>query len=358
MPPKNMAPGRFTQMSAETGLMDLAFDSRAGRSSWTARRDAEGALVPFGYDVTLMGVDQSGAEMELRLTVSASRPPVPVGASTYNGRFCCLAQPETFSHFQTGMHMHGSPAVGRRDRGGIGIGRTHRPAVVPCYPPVAAAEPMATPAVSYERRTIHLDNGADVVAWRQFDRRHRNAQRGFTGATVAYADGREPVCVEDIEVDTPNYVRWPRRYANSSNPGRRALPAGPASSGRNPGPRTSPARHYARAGARAAGGAWRAVPLRRHHARTTGSGFQHLREILCAVPGLGLIDVLSTMLEDRGADHEAGWWRPRARSWTTAATDEALTYLAGTVRPVVGALGDTDLFQIVDDLTVSLSAGG
>ena len=36
-----------------------------------------------------------------------------------------------------------------------------------------------------------------------------NAPRPFTGATVAYADGRDPECVEDIEVSTESYVRWP-----------------------------------------------------------------------------------------------------------------------------------------------------
>jgi len=59
-------------------------------------------LLPYTYDVTLVGIDQSGAEMELRLDVSPTRPPVPVGAATHNGRFRCLAQPETFSYFQTG----------------------------------------------------------------------------------------------------------------------------------------------------------------------------------------------------------------------------------------------------------------
>ena len=168
MPPKNMAPGTIHKMSAATGHLDLTFDSAAGRSSWTARRDADGVPVPFGYDVTLVGSDQTGAEMELRLTVSATQAPVPVGASTYNGRFCCLAQPETFSYFQTGMEMIGTLRWGADTEevtGSAGhIDRQWFP--LPAGGGGTGGDPRA---ISYEWRTIHLDNGADVVAWRQFD---------------------------------------------------------------------------------------------------------------------------------------------------------------------------------------------
>lgn len=208
MPPGNMEPGTVHKMTAATGHLDVTFETPAGRSQWRARRDGDGSPVPFGYDLSLTGVDQFDRLMTLDLAVSATRPPVPVGASTYNGRFQCLAQSETFSYFQTGLSMSGtltwgtiteevSGASGHIDRqwfplpaGGGGTGGDPR-------------------AVSYEWRTIHLDNGADVVAWRQFDRRDRNAPRPFTGATVCYADGRPPECVEDIAVRTDGYVRWP-----------------------------------------------------------------------------------------------------------------------------------------------------
>ncbi|MBJ7337468.1 secreted hydrolase [Mycolicibacterium sp.] len=218
MPPKNMAPGTVHKMSAATGHLEMSFDSRAGRSLWTARRGADDELVPFSYDVTLAGVDQADAAMELRLEVSPTRAPVPVGADTYNGRFSCLAQPETFSYFQTGMAMTGtlkwgnvfeevSGTSGHIDRqwfplpaGGGGTGGDPR-------------------AISYEWRTIHLDNGTDVVAWRQFDRRDHNSPRPFTGATVAYAaPERAPECVEDIEVRTESYVRWPESVRQLMRP--------------------------------------------------------------------------------------------------------------------------------------------
>ena len=208
MPPKNMEPGTVHKMSAATGHLALSFDTRAGRSAWTARHTDDGSPVPFGYDLALVGIDQFDAPMALTLTVSATRPPVPVGASTHNGRFQCLAQPETFSYFQTGMAMTGALTWGsitEEVSGTAGhIDRQWFP--LPAGGGGTDGDPRA---ISYEWRTIHLDNGADVVAWRQFDRRDRNAPRPFTGATVSYADGRAPECVEDIEVHTESYVRWP-----------------------------------------------------------------------------------------------------------------------------------------------------
>lgn len=357
MPPKNMAPGTIHKMSAETGLLGLAFDSRAGRSSWTARRDAEGALVPFGYDVILMGVDQSGAEMELRLTVSASRPPVPVGASTYNGRFCCLAQPETFSYFQTGMQMSGSLRWGTESGEVSGSGGHLDRQWFPLTAGGGGTGGDAR-AISYEWRTIHLDNGADVVAWRQFDRRHRNAQRGFTGATVAYADGREPVCVEDIEVTTENYVRWPETVRQLIKP--------PVTT------RYLPDRHVFRSkalGLELAGTPLVPVPAHAlpveymegpfHFVGTMHGepvqGFGISEKSFALYRDWELVDVLFTMLGDHGADHEADLVETLRPMVDDGRTGEALAYLAGTVGPAVTALGDADLVQIVDDLSAALS---
>lgn len=209
MPPANMAPGATPKLSTSTDHLDLAFESRAGRATWKSRRDERGLLVPFTYDVSFVGVDASAAAMGLRLVVSPTRAPAPVGASVYNGRFECLGQPETFSYFHTGMAMVGeltwggvseevSGTAGHVDRqwfplyvGGGGTGGEQR-------------------AISHEWRTIHLDNGVDFVGWRQFDRNRRNALQPFTGATVTYPEpDRVSECVEDVEVDTTSYVRWP-----------------------------------------------------------------------------------------------------------------------------------------------------
>jgi len=52
MPPKNMEPGTVHKMSAETGHLEISFASRAGQARWTARRDADGELEPFTYEVS------------------------------------------------------------------------------------------------------------------------------------------------------------------------------------------------------------------------------------------------------------------------------------------------------------------
>ena len=226
MPPQNMAPGSVHKLSAATRQLDLAFESSAGRATWKAHRDDRGQLEPYTYDLALVGTDQSGAAMALRLDVSPTRAPVPVGASTYNGRFECLGQPETFSYFQTGMVMSGElrwgevteavfGTAGHIDRqwfplyvGGGGTGGEQR-------------------AISHEWRTIHLDNGVDFVGWRQFDRKRRNALRSFSGATVTYAEpGSAPECVEDVEVHTTSHVRWPESVHQLVRPpvGARYLP--------------------------------------------------------------------------------------------------------------------------------------
>lgn len=361
MPPKNMAPGTIHKMSAATGHLDLAFDSRAGRSSWTSRRDAEGALVPFGYDLTLRGIDQSGAEMELRLTVSPSRPPVPVGASTYRGRFSCLAQPETFSYFQTGMTMTGSLRWGTRTEEASGSGGHIDRQWFP-LPAGGGGTDGDARAISYEWRTIHLDNGADVVAWRQFDRRDRNATRPFTGATVAYAEpGREPVCVEDIEITTENYVRWPETVRQLIKP--------PVAA------RYLPDRHVFTSkslGLELTGTPLVAVPAHALPVEYMEGPFEFVGTMHGQpVRGFGiserslalyrdweLVDVLATTLEYRGA-HHAGALVQTLRPMVAAdRNDEALAYLAGTVRPAVAALGEhaDELVRIVEDLAAALSA--
>jgi predicted secreted hydrolase len=298
--------------------------------------------------------------MELRLQVSPTRPPVPVGASTYNGRFSCLAQPETFSYFQTGMVMTGmlkwgnvteevSGTSGHIDRqwfplpaGGGGTGGDPR-------------------AISYEWRTIHLDNGADVVSWRQFDRRDHNAARPFTGATVAYAaTDREPECVEDIEVRTESYVRWPEAVRQLMRPpvAARYMPdrhtltskaldleisgvplvAAPA--------HTLPVEYME--GPFFFEGTMRGKPVR---------GFGISERSLALYRDWELVEVLTTTAEFRGADAlaaEVELLRPLVLDGRRA---EALDHLMSTVRPAVESLlTDADeLAQVVDDLVAALS---
>jgi predicted secreted hydrolase len=163
--------------------------------------------MPYTYRVDLAGIDQAGRSMNLDLTVTPTRAPVPLGASVYNGRIACFGQDDTYSYFQTRMAMTGtlrwgndceqvSGSAGHVDRqwfpryaGGGGTGGDPR-------------------ARSHEWRTINLDNGVDLSIWRQFDRTNHNALQPFSGVTVSYPDAH-PECAEDVEVTVYSYVRWP-----------------------------------------------------------------------------------------------------------------------------------------------------
>jgi hypothetical protein len=191
------------------GYLDISYHSGAGTASWTACRDADGELLPYTYRVSLVGEDHSGRRMRLDLAVTPTRAPIPVGASTYNGKIVCFGQSDTYSYFQTGMTMTGtlrwgdvveqvSGSGGHIDRqwfpkyaGGGGTGGDPR-------------------ARSHEWRTINFDNGVDLSIWRQFDRTNGNALQPFTGVTTSYPDPAVPPdCAEDIEVTVSSYVRWP-----------------------------------------------------------------------------------------------------------------------------------------------------
>lgn len=359
MPPKNMEPGTVHKMTAATGHMEMAFEGRAGRARWTARRDADGQLVPFAYDVSLSGVDQEGTEMELRLEVSPTRAPVPVGASTYQGRFSCLAQPETFSYFQTGMVMAGTLKWGNTTEEVSGtsghIDRQWFP--LPAGGGGTGGDPRA---ISYEWRTIHLDNGADIVSWRQFDRRDRNAPRPFTGATVAYGGGQAPECVEDIEVRTESYVRWPESIRQLMRP--------PVAA------RYMPDRH--RFTSEALGLELSGVPLVAAPAHNLPveymegpflfegtmrgkevRGFGISERSLALYRDWELVDVLATMVSYLGADGVAAFVETLRSMVDSGRRTDALDYLTSTVRPAVDALStdNNELPQILDDLAAALS---
>jgi hypothetical protein len=209
MPPKNMEPGAVPKLTSAVGHLDMSYDSSAGRAQWRTRRDDAGNLIPFTYDVVLVGVDQAGERMELRLAVSPTRAPAPVGGSVFNGRFPCLGQQETFSYFQTGMAMTGSLKWGDVDEQVSGTSAHVDRQWFPLYAGGGGTDGDQR-AMSHEWRTIHLDNGVDFVGWRQFDRHDRNGLRAFTGATVTSIGSESvPDCVQDVEVVTTSYVRWP-----------------------------------------------------------------------------------------------------------------------------------------------------
>ena len=357
MPPNNMEPGAVPKLSATTGHLDMTYDSRAGRAQWVTRRDSGGQLVPYTYDLVLVGTDQSGVNMELRLGVSPTRAPVPVGAATYNGRFPCLAQAETFSYFQTGMTMTGTLKWGDVDEEVAGSsGHIDRQ----WFPLPAGGD---SRAIGHEWRTIHLDNGVDLVGWRQFDRRQGNALRPFTGATVTYsAPDAQADCVEDVEVRTTSYVRWPESVRQLMRP--------PVAA------RYMPDRHTL--SSKALGLELTCEPLvpapahalpieymegpARFHGTMGGEpvgGFGIWERSLALYRDWELIEVLAaSVAAEPGSDQLAALVTALRPMIADGQRSAALEYVETKVRPVVCALpvdAAVGLLQIVDDLALALS---
>src|SRR3954471_11767310 len=90
MPPANMKPDAHPKLSTVDGHLDLTYESSAGSTSWRTCRDEHDGLVPYTYDIHLVGTDQAGDAMRLDLRVTPSRAPVPLGAGKYNGKIACF----------------------------------------------------------------------------------------------------------------------------------------------------------------------------------------------------------------------------------------------------------------------------
>lgn len=209
MPPANLRPGARHKLSLTVGHLDIAYESRAGAASWRTCHDDKRRLVPYTYDVGFVGVDQAGDPMELRLHVTPTRAPVPVGASEHTGKIVCFGQDDTYSYFQTGVMMEGTLRWGSVEEAVTGSSGHIDRQWFPRYAGGGGTggDPRAR---SHEWRTISLDNGLDLSIWRQFDRTNGNALQPFSGATTSTAEaGVEPVCAEDVEVTIESYVRWP-----------------------------------------------------------------------------------------------------------------------------------------------------
>lgn len=207
MPPVSMEPGAKPKMTTAVGYLGLEYDTGSGTARWDTVRDEHGELLPYTYDISLVGTDQFGQSMQLDLTVTPTRAPTPLGASTYNGQIACFGQDDTYSYFQTGMAMTGTLRWGDdEERVSGSAGHVDRQ-WFPKYAGGGTGEPPRTR--SHEWRTINFDNGVDMSIWRQFLRTEGNALQPFTGITTSYPDGREPECVEDFDVTISSYVRWP-----------------------------------------------------------------------------------------------------------------------------------------------------
>ena len=131
MPPKNMEPGARPKLPCAEGHLDLRYDSGAGTTTWTACRDESRRAGALHLRLRRFRPRHGGAAMELRLHLTPTRPPVPVGASVYNGKIVACLQDGTYSYFQTGTHMTGTLRWGAIDEARRRRFRPHRPAVVP-----------------------------------------------------------------------------------------------------------------------------------------------------------------------------------------------------------------------------------
>lgn len=201
MPPANLN-ASSPKLSVEAGRLDMTYDSSAGTAVWRTCRDEQNQLVPYTYDVGLVGDG-----MRLDLHVTPTRAPVPLGAETYAGKIECFGQPETYSYFQTGMTMVGTLRWGAVQEAVSGnAGHVDRQ-WFPLYAGGGGTDGDIR-ARAHEWRTINLDNGVDLSVWRQFDRINRNALQPFSGATTS-SPNSPPEYVDDIEVQITSYVRWP-----------------------------------------------------------------------------------------------------------------------------------------------------
>ncbi|OBJ64610.1 lipocalin-like domain-containing protein [Mycobacterium asiaticum] len=207
MPPVSMERGGGPKLSTAVGHLDLAYQTGMGAASWITCRDTAGELLPYTYEVSLVGTDQDGRLMRLDLTVTPTRAPTPLGASTYDGKIACFGQDDTYSYFQTGMRMTGTLRWGEQEEQVTGTAGHVDRQWFPKYAGGGSGEPPRTR--SHEWRTINFDNGVDMSIWRQFLRTDHNALQPFTGITTSYPDSRPAECFEDFEVTIASYVRWP-----------------------------------------------------------------------------------------------------------------------------------------------------
>lgn len=207
MPSANRHSGAGPKLSVANDHLDMTYESGAGTAVWRTSRDEHDELVPYTYDIELVGTDQAGQSMRLDLHVTPSRAPVPLGAAAYNGKIECFGQPGTYSYFQTRMAMAGTLRWGSSEETVTGtMGHVDRQ-----WFPLIANSGGADGNLrsrSHEWRTINLDNGIDLSIWRQFDRANGNALQPFSGATTCAPDS-DPEYADDIEVEVESYVRWP-----------------------------------------------------------------------------------------------------------------------------------------------------
>lgn len=197
---------RAYKLSVAAGRLDVAFAGAHGTSRWATRRDASGQLVPFAYELALVGRDDAGREMALTLSVDCAKPPLPVGGNEFAGVKTCMGQYGTHSYFQSDVRGAGTLRWGEQraevtaDCGWIDRQWTPR------Y--LGVHSDRRGSRYRHEWRQLHLDNGVEMSVWLHVDRHRHNRPIPFCGATVALPDGTCRATTE-LTVERLSFVRDP-----------------------------------------------------------------------------------------------------------------------------------------------------
>ena len=161
--------------------MDMSFATQWRPSSWRNRVDGSNQLIPFAYNLDLLGRDADGDTMALVASMDPQDPPAPVGGPATAGMVTMQNQANTGSYFQTTPLFAGTityKGVTESVTGSIGhIDRQF----FPLYAGVNAGPNSRN--YGHEWRSIHLDNDDTVSIWRQYSRENHNQVVPFTGAT-------------------------------------------------------------------------------------------------------------------------------------------------------------------------------
>jgi predicted secreted hydrolase len=197
---------RRYKLSVAAGWLDVAFVSAHGTSRWTTRRNERGALVPFSYELELIGRDRQGRRMALTLEVETHKPPLPVGGSEFAGVKTCMGQYGTHSYFQSDVRFRGRLEWGDvRDEVDGDSGWIDRQ-WTPRY--LGVHSDRRNSGYRHEWRQIHLDNGVEMSVWLHLDRHRTNRPIPFCGATAALADG-SPAATTEFTIERLSFVRDP-----------------------------------------------------------------------------------------------------------------------------------------------------
>jgi hypothetical protein len=198
------------RLSVARGHLDVTYRGDAGNSSLRSRRDASGDLVPFAYDLHVVGRDAEGRAMGLELELDAMKRPALVGGEQYRGVKTWMGQVGTHSYFLSDV----------RFRGALSWGETSEPVDGDCgwidrqwAPRYFGVHGGARGRLyRHEWREIHLDNGIDMSVWTQVDRRRCNRPIPFGGATAAGPKGQVGATT-DVVIEHLSFVRDPGEVA-------------------------------------------------------------------------------------------------------------------------------------------------